>query len=115
MNEEKIRSIAQIMGEEGLTLLTLTEGDTVLHMERMPQKNQLVQAFAPVELDALPAEELKTPVLEKASLGAQAPATSVPYESITSPMVGIFYASPSPEAPPFIKLGDKVKAGDVVC
>lgn len=34
---------------------------------------------------------------------------------ITSPIVGTFYASPSPEKPPFVKVGDSVNAGDVVC
>lgn len=34
---------------------------------------------------------------------------------ITSPMVGTFYTSPSPDDPPFVKVGDQVNAGDVVC
>lgn len=34
---------------------------------------------------------------------------------ITSPMVGTFYSSPSPEDPPFVKVGDKVEKGTVVC
>lgn len=35
--------------------------------------------------------------------------------SIKSPLVGIFYSSPTPEKPPFIKIGDTVKKGDVIC
>ena len=34
---------------------------------------------------------------------------------IKSPMVGVFYASPSPDAAPFVQVGSKVKKGDVVC
>jgi acetyl-CoA carboxylase biotin carboxyl carrier protein len=34
---------------------------------------------------------------------------------ITSPMVGTFYTSPSPEAPTFVKVGDKIEKGDVIC
>lgn len=34
---------------------------------------------------------------------------------ITSPMVGTFYSSPSPEDPPFVKPGDQVEKGSVVC
>ena len=34
---------------------------------------------------------------------------------IKSPMVGVFYASPSPDAKPFVEIGSKVKKGDVVC
>ena len=33
---------------------------------------------------------------------------------ISSPLVGTFYASPDPEAPPFVSVGDKVKAGQVI-
>ena len=36
-------------------------------------------------------------------------------EKITSPMVGTFYAAPSPGAKPFVSVGDEVKEGDVVC
>ncbi|MBC7332974.1 MAG: acetyl-CoA carboxylase biotin carboxyl carrier protein, partial [Actinobacteria bacterium] len=34
---------------------------------------------------------------------------------VKSPIVGIFYRAPSPDAPPFVKVGDKVKKGDVLC
>ena len=37
------------------------------------------------------------------------------YKIIKSPMVGTFYSSPSPNAEPFVKVGDKVKKGDVLC
>ena len=35
--------------------------------------------------------------------------------NVTSPMLGVFYAAPSPESEPFVKVGDKVKKGDVLC
>ena len=34
---------------------------------------------------------------------------------VKSPLVGVFYASPAPDAEPFVKVGDKVKKGDVLC
>ena len=37
------------------------------------------------------------------------------YRDVKSPMVGIFYTSPSPDSEPFIKVGDKVKKGDTLC
>ena len=36
-------------------------------------------------------------------------------EIITSPMVGTFYAAPSPGAKPFISVGDEIQEGDIVC
>lgn len=37
------------------------------------------------------------------------------YQNVKSPMVGTFYSKPSPKAEPFVKVGDKVKKGDVLC
>ena len=50
-------------------------------------------------------------------MGVPAPAAeaAVSGNIITSPIVGTFYASPSPEKPAFVKVGDAVNAGDVVC
>ena len=36
-------------------------------------------------------------------------------QEVPSPMVGTFYASPSPEAPPYVQVGDHVKEGDTLC
>lgn len=41
--------------------------------------------------------------------------TEVPGEYVVSPMVGTFYTSPSPDEPPFIKVGDKIEKNTVVC
>jgi acetyl-CoA carboxylase biotin carboxyl carrier protein len=49
---------------------------------------------------------------------AAAPVSAAPKEElhiIKSPIVGTFYAAPSPEAPPFVKVGDVIQAGQVVC
>lgn len=54
----------------------------------------------------------------KANPAAQLEKTNVPEENlhkITSPMVGTFYASPSPDAEPYVKVGSKVKSDSVVC
>lgn len=37
------------------------------------------------------------------------------YKTITSPMIGTFYTKASPSSEPFVKVGDKVKKGDVLC
>jgi acetyl-CoA carboxylase biotin carboxyl carrier protein len=34
---------------------------------------------------------------------------------VKSPLVGVFYAAPSPEAEPFVKVGDRIKKGEVLC
>jgi len=46
---------------------------------------------------------------------AAPPAASVSLHVVTSPIVGTFYGSPSPEADPFVRVGDRVRKGQVLC
>ena len=50
-----------------------------------------------------------------ASASAEKPAETVSGNIITSPIIGTFYSSPAPEKPAFVKVGDNVSVGDVVC
>ena len=98
MSEIDIRKYAQLMAEYGLTGLEFrTAGDTV-RMERSG-------APAPVSIP------VSTPVPVAAS-APEAPADTV---SVTSPMVGVFYRAPAENADPYVKVGDTVKAGTVLC
>ena len=98
MSEIDIRKYAQLMAEYGLTGLEFrTAGDTV-RMERSG-------APAPVSIP------VSTPVHVAAS-APEAPADTV---SVTSPMVGVFYRAPAENADPYVKVGDTVKAGTVLC
>lgn len=64
-------------------------------------------------------------VLPSAALASQTPAQRPGIEEQTvdfnhikevrSPMVGVFYAAPGPELPPYVKVGSQVKKGDVLC
>ncbi|MEN0649780.1 acetyl-CoA carboxylase biotin carboxyl carrier protein [Caldifermentibacillus hisashii] len=66
---------------------------------------------------AQPVQEVKVESA-KANPAVQLEKTNVPEENlheITSPMVGTFYASPSPDAEPYVKVGSKVKSDSVVC
>ena len=93
MSEIDIRKYAQLMAEYGLTGLEFrTAGDTV-RMERNG---------TPVSIPvAAPVPVVETPAADAVS--------------ITSPMVGVFYRAPAENAEPYVKVGDKVKAGTVLC
>ena len=93
MKESDIRKYAQLMKELELTGLEITENNQVVRLER----NAPVSVAAPV---AAPAE----PVPESAD-GI----------SITSPIVGLFYAAPAENAEPYVSLGDRVKKGQTLC
>ena len=98
MSEIDIRKYAQLMAEYGLTGLEFrTAGDTV-RMERNG-------APAPVSI----------PVSVPVPVAAPAPEVPVDTVSVTSPMVGVFYRAPAENADPYVKVGDTVKAGTVLC
>ena len=106
MNVKQIRELAQIARENGLSAIEITEGESHVRIER---------AAAPA---AAPAP-VAAPVEEAAPAAAPArEETNVDFNrarEIKSPMVGVFYAAPSPDAKPFVEVGSRVKKGDVVC
>ena len=56
------------------------------------------------------------PVIPAAAAAPTAPVSSEPEgDAITAPMVGTFYTAPTPDQPPFVQVGDRVKKGDPLC
>lgn len=56
------------------------------------------------------------PVIPAAAVAPAAPAAAEPEgDAITAPMVGTFYTAPTPDQPPFVQVGDRVKKGDPLC
>ena len=96
MDEANIRKYARLMQELELTGLEITEGDTVVRLER-------AAAAAPTAPAAAGTSALPEP----------APAETG--EAVRSPMVGVFYAAPAENAKPYVAVGDRVKRGDVLC
>ena len=116
MNLEEIKTLAEIMSENGLTTIEIIEGETNIRLEKNPPAPACVPAAPMPMMPAAPAP---------AAPAAAAPAEAAPaapaagnFSNLTevkSPRVGVFYDSPSPEADPYVKVGDKVKKGDVLC
>ena len=68
-------------------------------------------------LDAAPAAvaAAPTPAAAPAAPAAPEPPPEPPGHVLTSPIVGTFYAAPSPDAEPYVRVGDRVQKGQVVC
>ena len=99
MNETDIRKYAGLMQELGLTGLEVTEGDKVVRLER-----------------AVPAVAKDVVTLDAASASAVTPDhADIDYISVTSPLVGVFYAAPAENAEPYVAIGDRVKKGQTLC
>lgn len=116
MKIDDIKALAEIMSGNGITSLKIEEDDLHISMER---------AFPPPAPVAAPQPAVvlpSSPVAAAPTASPAAPASSgtqpVDFNNlkeVKSPMVGVFYDSPSPEADPFVKVGSKVKKGDVLC
>lgn len=117
MNIQDIKELAKIMQETGITSLHLTEGALDISMERNTAAP--APAVQPVAVQApVAVPELSAPTAEPAAVEPQAVGTTIDFNHITevkSPMVGVFYAAPSPDAQPYVQVGSKVKKGDVLC
>ena len=106
-----IEKLAKIIADNGLTEISLEDGEQAITIRKdLPEVNMV----------AAPAVQTTAPVASQAPQAAapQAPAAKeaeVKGKPITSPMVGTFYAASSPEAAPFVEVGSTVAVGDVVC
>lgn len=99
-----IKSLAEIMKENGLTAITLKDSEDELVLER-----SCPPAPAAVPMPAA------APAAAPASASAPASPEIKGGAAVKSPMVGVFYSAPSPEEKPYVQVGDKVQKGDVLC
>ncbi len=127
---QQIKELLGIVGTTDVTELTIEFGDQRITVKK--EKTLVAQAFevAAPQLVAPPvplSPAALSPAVEGAVRPAPAPAAEPPKAgaaddaisantvAITSPMVGTFSASPSPTAPAFVKMGDRVAVGQTVC
>lgn len=96
MSEIDIRKYGQVMAELGLTGLEIKTRDCEVRLERNI-------ASGPVAV--------QVPVVESRAEEIVAGDTV----AVTSPMVGVFYQAPAENAEPYVKVGDKVRKGTVLC
>ena len=107
MDVKKIESLARLMQETGLTALELSEGETKLKLERRQEVIAAPAAPAAVPAVAAGAQAL--------GVTHEAPQPAKEGTLVLSPTVGVFYSAPSPDARPFVEVGDQVKKGDTLC
>ena len=115
MDIRKIKKLIELVEESGITELEVSEEEGTVRISRAAP----VVAAPAVQYTAAP-----TPVAAPAAAPAaapSAPAAAAPVSNevsghaVLSPMVGTFYRSPSPDAKPFIEVGQSVKVGDALC
>ena len=113
MNLRQIRELVRLLESSGLSVLEIEEADLRVRLEK-GQTASVAQTVPSALPQAVPAA---LPV-ETAPAPAPVADGTVDFnrlKEVKSPLVGIFYAAPSPGAEPFAGVGSKVKKGDVLC
>ncbi|MFM7679236.1 MAG: acetyl-CoA carboxylase biotin carboxyl carrier protein, partial [Roseiflexaceae bacterium] len=109
---DEVRELIKLVNESDISELSIERGDTRLHIKRHQPQVAPVMVHSSMPVAPVP---VATAVVAPAATVAPAPEPVVSGHQITSPMVGTFYATPSPKDPAFVNEGDTVKVGDRLC
>lgn len=118
MDIRKIRKLIELLEETGISEIEIKEGEESLRLSRYPSatESQHIKHHQPAPVHYHPAPAVAAPHEhnhEKTPpVGTNEAITG---HQVKSPMVGTLYTSPSPDAPPFVSIGQSVRAGDTLC
>lgn len=101
LDTDYIEKLADILNSKGITEITIEDGNQAISVK----KEVTGAVVSPVQVPVSQAPAAAAPVKEEVPKG----------KAIVSPMVGTFYKASSPEAKPFVEVGQTVAVGDVVC
>ncbi|HYW06024.1 MAG TPA: acetyl-CoA carboxylase biotin carboxyl carrier protein [Longimicrobium sp.] len=118
---EFLRGLISAVDESGIDSLEIARGGTRIRIHKTPPPAAVTHTSAPAQqVQSYAAAPQPAPVATApvAAAGA-APAPAAPAASnlvdVKSPMVGTFYRSPAPEAPPYVESGTRVAKGQTLC
>lgn len=113
MDMKKLIELVRMMTENGLTELELKDGEETVVLKRGHSGVQMMppQMMMPMGMPGM----APGPAAGPAAPAGGSPAVDAGLVAIESPMVGTFYSSSNPDAPPFTKVGAQIGPGSVVC
>jgi acetyl-CoA carboxylase biotin carboxyl carrier protein len=122
MTIDEIKELIQIFNESGVAEFELQRGENRLRLRRASIQQEYVVAPAPViaaapavqAVQAAPAQPAIPPA-QTATASPKAPEADSGHVLVKSPIVGTYYDAPAPGAPTFVKVGDAVEPGQVLC
>jgi len=112
MDLRKLKKLIDLVQESGIAELEITEGEEKVKIVKGGEATVTPVAPAAAPPAAAPAAGAAA---APAAAAAAAEEPAQPGHVLKAPMVGTFYRSPSPEAKPFVEVGQNVKAGETVC
>ena len=117
MDLRKIKKLIDLLEESNLAEIEIKEGEESVRLARTPKGGYAVPAPAPAAYtEPRPAAPMPMSSPTEASTGGTAKAGNALPDGhvVRAPMVGTFYASPSPDKPAFVAVGQSVKAGETL-
>jgi acetyl-CoA carboxylase biotin carboxyl carrier protein len=110
-----IRQLVRLMHRFDLTAIDLANEETKIRLRRRTGEPAHSAPPAPVASMPMPAPAAPQPVAPAPAPAAPSAPSAASGSTIDSPMVGTFYSSPAPDAPPFVEVGATVRAETTVC
>ena len=115
MNQKELKELIEFLVEKDISEFELERGDVKVRIKRTGE-NLTVSGPAITLPHASPAAVVPTTAASVAAASAAAAPSEEPgLHTVKSPIVGTFFEAPSPGSPPFVKAGDTVEVGTVLC
>ncbi len=108
MDIRKVKKLIELLEASSVDEIEIKEGEESVRISR--NTGAPIAMAAPVAAPVMPAPAALAPAPVTPEVAAPSAANAV-----KSPMVGTFYRSPSPDAAPFVEVGQNVRVGDVLC
>ncbi|WP_448916559.1 acetyl-CoA carboxylase biotin carboxyl carrier protein [Eubacterium ramulus] len=112
MEVSQLIELMNAVSEAGLTDFCYEENGVSVKIKKHPEKK--IVASAPVEMIAPAAVAAPLQVSADTSVSADTDVSEVTGNTVKSPLVGTFYSASSPDAAPYVQVGDMVKKGQVL-
>ena len=115
MDLRKIKKLIELLNESGVGEIEITEGEDSVRISRESSPKKMVTKDG----ENVASSSVTTPIEysnKKNQSKSNKPSQELDNDfEVLSPMVGTFYGCPSPDEPPYVKVGDSVKEGDTLC
>jgi acetyl-CoA carboxylase biotin carboxyl carrier protein len=122
MNQKELKELIDFLIEKDISEFELERGDVKVRIKRGSDQATVITHAMPVAPMPMAASPVQTPSQSHTPMPVASPAPAAPpaaveeeLHTVKSPIVGTYYESPAPGSLPFVKAGDQVAAGQVIC